>query len=135
MIRMDNRRFDYRHAFPPGQLPPVELTLADGVTLTARAEDLSVGGATLVLDAQAARLATDQVLRVRFALPDAPRPFEFDAVVLHDRSDEGIQRYGLKFVALSDESAHEANEKSLWLHLLNEQRRRLAPSDDSSSSS
>jgi c-di-GMP-binding flagellar brake protein YcgR len=124
---MENRRQDFRHAFPPPERRRVHLTAATG-TATGEILDLSLGGMRVRLE-PAGALKPRQRYRVQLSLT-ADEALALDAEVVHGRNDPE-NGCGLHFLPLVDLRASDARERRLWKFLLDEQLRqrriRLGP--------
>jgi hypothetical protein len=122
---MENRRHDYRHAFPPDFRLRVEISLSrGGAPLIGEMLNLSIGGMTVDLGDATVRLDANEEVCVRFAIPHGLRHFTIPSTIVHiDPAPPGA--FGLCFLPLDDPDAQEEREKNLWVFLLDEQRRSI----------
>jgi hypothetical protein len=119
---MENRRFDYRHTFPPDDRLRVEISTTRGRRLlTGEIINLSVGGMAVALGDGAAPPRESDRVRAHFAIPHGLRRLALESAVVHTPAGEGP--FGLRFLALDDPDAQDEREKALWVFLLDEQRR------------
>jgi len=118
---MENRRQDYRHAFPPGERFAVQLEAPGGRwSATGEVVDLSLGGMAVRLDAPAAAFGVDDRILARLRVPS---PLALNAAVAH--AGEGGRRLGLRFLSSASGAADGTRERVLWAFLLDAQRRAL----------
>lgn len=121
---MENRRQDYRHAFPPPERRRVHLTANTGTAKTGTMGeilDLSLGGMRVRLPESAAPLSPQQRYRVELSLA-ADEPLALDAEVVHGKNDPE-NGCGMHFLEVVDLGARAARERKLWKFLIDEQLR------------
>lgn len=118
---MDNRRDDYRFAFPAHERLAVECQTPPTESCGAEIVDLSVTGMRVQLHDAHPTLAPGQRLLLKFALGHA-EAMTMPAVVVH-RGVERRGELGVRFLPVADVETQEAREKALWVFLLEEQRK------------
>jgi len=114
---MDNRRNDYRHAFPT--LPPFHAEceiLSDKIV--GEIVDLSVTGVKLRAAEWPPHAGAGQALRIHLCL--AGVPLTMDAVLIHGPHERNAV-IGIYFLPMESTAENEAREKILWSYLLHEQ--------------
>ena len=116
---MENRRQDYRHAFPPPARIAVELLRA-GTRVPVEGEivNLSVGGMGVELKQAASDTAAGRWL-ARFTVPLEQTPLSIPARLVHAANACSC---GFQFLPLVDSIAHEHRERLIGRYLLEEQR-------------
>jgi len=120
---MENRRRDYRYHFPHPSGLRAQLALAGAkpVRLVGEIVDLSIGGALLRIDEQAADLTSRSRWIVQFSLP-AQEPLSLSATFVHGET-AGTPVCGFEFPPLADVAAQEHRDRVIWRFLLDEQRK------------
>jgi hypothetical protein len=92
-------------------MTPVRLLIAGDTPCDGRTEDISKGGVLVFLEHD---IATDQRVRLRFALPITGKVVEVDALAKWSRAQRGRRVTGLEFASLPSE-AGEAIERYVKL--------------------
>jgi len=120
---MSNRRYDYRHHFAPDDRLRVELAFTGGRRAVGQIVDMSVGGIAVALDDPTCRFDPADAVSAHFAIPHGLRRFALASAVVHRRAADEGNHFGLRFLPLDNLDAQESRDKSLWVFLLDEQRR------------
>ncbi|HZU35564.1 MAG TPA: PilZ domain-containing protein [Gemmataceae bacterium] len=125
-VDTDNRRQNYRHTFPPEHALPVAVQRSTGGPFwPAEALDLSVTGTRVRLENSAHRLAIDDRVVLRIALPPSGERLQMHGEVIHRVFDEHGATYGVQFLPSLNPSADEHRDRMIWQFLLAEQRRAI----------
>jgi len=126
---MDNRRLLYRHTFPPGTRPSVELVLPAGQkSIRGEAIDLSVGGVRVELADPTVPLRTGDRLVAALTRRLSNRvDLQLSAVsaIVYVETCNNLRYCGVRFLPSVDPLSNETREATLWRFLLNEQRATL----------
>ena len=97
----DRRRSD-RERRGTARVPLTAAVRERGTTRLAQAQDIGPNGLSLVRHADE---PSDAPVDLEFQLPDDERAIEVTAQVVFEKTESGLRRAGVKFLAIKDEDA------------------------------